>query len=155
MPVPSFVQSLGAATNTTLACTPGAELWVSPGGSYALTYWISAGFCPEAGSVNVGPMVTPRGGSVEAAATFFTGGWTGATVFQDTRPAQGLDGGSTGGGVSGSVTLQPFEFTTEQQAEVYSSLGVVFGALLGALCLVWGYRQIMRILAAGPSTGVD
>lgn len=53
----------------------------------------------------------------------------------------------------GSVTLQPFEFTTEQQTEVYTALAVVFGVFLAAMALVWGYKQILKVLSVGAPGG--
>lgn len=64
-----------------------------------------------------------------------------------------LPGGFVSGGgasaPSGSVVLQPFEFTPEQQADVYAALAVVFGLFLAAMSLVWGYKQILKVLSVG------
>lgn len=150
MPVPSFVQSLGPASNTALACTPGGELWVTPGGSYTLTFWVNASFCPASGVVNVGPLTNTNGTVQSALSTLFgAGNWPGATVFEDTRmlSADPADPGGGGGGtVSGELTLAPFEYTPEQQAEIYQSLAVVFGLFLGALALAWALKSIIRLL---------
>lgn len=149
MPVPSFVQSLGAANAVNVPCTPGAELWVTPGAYYSLTFWLAAGFCPESGLATVGPLVTPAGNTVQGALSvslFGTPGWAGATLFQDTRSLTS-DAGGGGGSVSGELTLQPFEYTAEQQGEIYSALALVFGAFLAALALAWGFKSVARLFA--------
>lgn len=148
MPVPSFVSALGSAT-ATQACTPGAELWVTHGGSLALTFWISAGICPQGGSVTAGPMVTPNGQTIQG--LMGSSYWAGSTLFQDTRPLSGGGGGGSSGG--GAGTAVPWEFTAEQQAEVYASMGAVFGALLAAMAAVWGVKQLLRVLEVGARWG--
>lgn len=163
MPVPSFVQSLGSAATANVPCTAGAELWVTPGGRYALSSWVNGGFCPEAGAVTISGRTTPAGISIP---TFLSNpyydssgtsgvGWSASTLFQDTRPVSGTGGtGGTGGGtVTGELTLAPFEYTEAQQLEVYQAMASIFGAGLVALAAIWGLKRIYKLLNTDTARG--
>lgn len=76
-------------------------------------------------------------------------------VGEVTRPGAFANPASSAGGsgVGGSVTLQPFEYTPEQQGEVYGAMAVVFGLFLAAMAAVWGYKQILKVLSVGAPGG--
>lgn len=161
MPVPSFVEALGSVLNPALPCTPGAELWVTPGNAHALTTWVSGGICPPAGVVNMATVTVPKGNTIQNHFVFAlipsngTINWDGATVFQDTRPVSDpLGGGSgSGGQVTGELTLAPFEYTEAQQLEVYQAMATIFGAGLVALAAIWGLKRIYLLLNTDTARG--
>jgi len=63
------------------------------------------------------------------------------------NPAESPSGSASG------VTVQPFEYSSAQQVEVYTALAVVFGVFLAAMALVWGYKQILKVLSVGAPGG--
>lgn len=59
--------------------------------------------------------------------------------YQDPRVIGGYQGGGGGGGGGG------FDFTADQQTEIYSGMGAVFGLLLAAAAAIWGIKQLVRL----------
>lgn len=158
MPVPSFVGAIGGlGTN---ACTPGLEVWATPGGNQALAVWFYVGVCPASGSISCNASLSNGATATSWASScqsygFCTTGTTSGTCFQAGASSGGGGGGSSGGTteITGEVTLAPFEYTPEQQVEIYQSMSIVFGLCLGALALIWGGRGVLSLLRSPVGRG--
>lgn len=159
MAVPSFVSAIGGfGVNP---CTPGSDVWVTPGGNHSLSVWFYVGICPAGGTISCNAstnMGVPAQSWAQNCQNYglCTGGATSGTCFQAAAYSGGGGGGGSGGTteITGEVTLAPFEYTAAQQAEVYAALGVVFGVTLAALAAIWGGRRVLSLLL-GQQGGND
>lgn len=143
MPLPSFIRTLGSIASP-VVCTPGADLWVTPGTGSTFTLWLYAGQCATDGTAHCGTAPTQYygWGIYQYLADVMGQDASTALCFEDTRL---LGPAAPGTGASSPVYGGGFEFTPEQQTEVYSAMVVVFGAFLGALALAWGFKAITRV----------
>lgn len=77
---------------------------------------------------------------------YFRRGWDGSISAYLNDDSTGALPAPTGfAGASSPGSGQPFEFSSAQQAEVYSAMVIVFGLFVAALALAWGLKSIVRI----------
>lgn len=152
MAVPSMQSSLGQG-NVTVQCTPGYDLWVTPG-QPALSVWFYAGKCPAGGSVNCLSSVLPRGWSIQTEINGnqyfnYASGVTGAVCYQ------AVPSGSSAPGSGGSSSTA-VELVVPPLFDLSVADGVTVSWLIGGVWLsAWAIKALRSALSVGDQPGTS